>query len=550
MATIDYPPSLPDFRLGKQRQEVQTFRTSQPFNGPLFIEKITDESPVVWDVTITCKTQAQARGFQAFLRQIKNGTPFNKDILIEEGFSTHEVRFIEEPLAPRQLSPHVWIYTGVIYAVKLIQPDALVDDNLIILYASQSNIIDTAVNIFWPEFIPVVNPFARLANPLVHLFTNDKTVEKLTNGTLTTDRATTGTRVNKATGIVETIAIDTIREELEGFLIEGASTNLLLRSEEFDVAPWTTVGSSISPDDITAPDGNVTADKLIEDSSIASSHDVRQVFAFVSGNDYTASFFIKPAGRTRIKIKAGNTVTWAADAVFDLSIGTVVSTPLGTATITPAANGFFRCTVKGAALATANTNVVVFLVDSGTNTTYDGDGVSGVHLFGAQLEQLPFASSYIPTTTTAVTRAADDVSILFAGNMDPQLFSVMATVDVLGKLVTQRVFTATGGASPRPLAQIASATKYSVNGDTGSDNTPVVILTDPNKLAFTFDGATAISYANSLTDGGSSMTVSTSDQTTIDIGSSTGAFHLFGHMSDFMIYDFELTQTEIDLLQG
>jgi hypothetical protein len=151
MATIDYPPSLPDFRLGKQRQELQTYRTSQPFNGPLFIEKITDESPVTWDVTITCKSQGQARGFQAFLRQVKNGTPFNKDILIEEGFSTHEVRFIEEPLSPRQSSPHVWIYSGVIYAVKLVSNDELVDDNLIILYAGQSDIIDIAVNNFWPE---------------------------------------------------------------------------------------------------------------------------------------------------------------------------------------------------------------------------------------------------------------------------------------------------------------------------------------------------------------------------------------------------------------
>jgi hypothetical protein len=150
MATIDYPATLPDFRLGKQRQELQTYRTSQPFAGPLFIEKITDESPVTWDVTITCKSQGQARAFQAFLRQIKNGTPFNKDILIEEGFSTHEVRFIEEPLSPRQLSPHVWVYSGVIYAVKLVEIDALINDDLIILYAEQSDIIDIAVNNFWP----------------------------------------------------------------------------------------------------------------------------------------------------------------------------------------------------------------------------------------------------------------------------------------------------------------------------------------------------------------------------------------------------------------
>ncbi len=151
MATIDYPTNLPDFKLGKQRQQVQTFRTSQPFTGPLFIEKITDESPVIWNVTIVCKSPIQARIFQAFLRQISNGEPFNKDILTEEGHIAHEVRFIEMPLAPAQMGVNVWVYSGVIQALKLNQPDALIDDNLIIMYLEQAGIIDTALNVFWPE---------------------------------------------------------------------------------------------------------------------------------------------------------------------------------------------------------------------------------------------------------------------------------------------------------------------------------------------------------------------------------------------------------------
>jgi len=150
--TINYPDTLPDFRLGKQRQQVQTFRTSQPFAGPLFIEKITDESPVTWDVSIACRTRGEARAFQAFLRKVKGGQVFNKDILIEDSNNvSHEVRFIEEPLTPEQVSDNVWIYSGVIYAAALIQPDALINDDLIILYAGQSDFIDIAVNTFWPE---------------------------------------------------------------------------------------------------------------------------------------------------------------------------------------------------------------------------------------------------------------------------------------------------------------------------------------------------------------------------------------------------------------
>jgi hypothetical protein len=147
--TLNYPSNLPNFKLGKQRQQKQTFRTSQPFNGPLFIEKITDESPVIWEVSVVCPTPGLARVFQAFLRQTANGEPFNKDIWTEEGFVPHEVRFIEMPLRPEQSGTSVWTYRGTIYATALTQNDALVNDDLIILYAEQSDIIDIAVNTFW-----------------------------------------------------------------------------------------------------------------------------------------------------------------------------------------------------------------------------------------------------------------------------------------------------------------------------------------------------------------------------------------------------------------
>ena len=149
MADIQYPSTLPDFRVGKQRTQQQTYRTSQPFAGPLFIEKITDESPVSWGVTITCTNRIQSRQFQAFLRAVANGQPFDKNILTEEGPILHEVRFVEMPLQPTQINDFVWQYTGVIYAVKLIQPDDIVDDELIYTWLQDASIIDNALNNLW-----------------------------------------------------------------------------------------------------------------------------------------------------------------------------------------------------------------------------------------------------------------------------------------------------------------------------------------------------------------------------------------------------------------
>lgn len=150
MALIQYPSTLPDFRMGKRRTQQQTYETTQPFAGPLYIEKRTDESPVSWDVSILCTNRIQSRQFQAFLRTVANGTPFDKNILTEEGPILHEVRFVEMPLQPTQINDFVWEYSGVIYAVALIQPDAEIDnDDLIIDWLQGASIIDNAINNLW-----------------------------------------------------------------------------------------------------------------------------------------------------------------------------------------------------------------------------------------------------------------------------------------------------------------------------------------------------------------------------------------------------------------
>lgn len=144
---ISYPCTLPDFKTGKSREQVQTFRTTPPFVGPIYIEQITDESPVTWDVEIVCASQVQARQFQAFLRKIKGGVPFTKAILTEEGHVEHEVRFIVEPRAPKQISKNVWSYSGTIYARALIQKDAFIcDDELILCRLQDAACIDNALN--------------------------------------------------------------------------------------------------------------------------------------------------------------------------------------------------------------------------------------------------------------------------------------------------------------------------------------------------------------------------------------------------------------------
>jgi hypothetical protein len=202
---------------------------------------------------------------------------------------------------------------------------------------------------------------------------------------------------------------DPITGESLGLLIEEQRTNLLLRSEEFNNASWTKTRSSITANVIVAPDGTLTGDKLVEDTS-NNTHILVQNVSVTSGTTYTFSCYAKAAERPRIQLRAVYTSNIAV--VFDLIAGTsiAVSGSPAASSITHVGNGWYRCTITGAADAT-QAFPFQFRIDDGAGQSYTGDGYSGIYIWGAQLEEGAFATSYIPTVSSQVTRSADSATM-------------------------------------------------------------------------------------------------------------------------------------------
>lgn len=184
-------------------------------------------------------------------------------------------------------------------------------------------------------------------------------------------------------------------------LIKTATTNLLLRSEEFDDASWTKTRCSVTANAIAAPDGSVTADRINEDTTPTSTHLAAQGGALISviGARYTYSVYAKADGRDWLVLSPGSVWGYAWFNVSSGTLGTVVDGGgATTASITEAGNGWYRCIVSATAVDARGLQLL--LASSSNSVTYTGDGTSGIYLWGAQLEQSSTVGEYIPTGAT------------------------------------------------------------------------------------------------------------------------------------------------------
>jgi len=231
-------------------------------------------------------------------------------------------------------------------------------------------------------------------------------------------RASTATFFN-ASGVLSTASTNVARTDHKyidgewveaGLLLEGASTNLLVQSEDLGTT-WTGNQITITTNQIDAPDGNTTADKLSPDTDAGA---VYQAIAITSSTTYTYSVYMKKGENDFGMLR----VQWDGSSYdtinFDLANGTTSRTPSGvdSTSIEDVGNGWYRCIATFTPSSSVTTNFQVRTsseAQSGSSSTYTGtfNGTNGIYAWGAQLEAQSQPTSYIPTTTASATRSAD-----------------------------------------------------------------------------------------------------------------------------------------------
>ena len=225
-------------------------------------------------------------------------------------------------------------------------------------------------------------PLGRIQSGMVLDFTSATISDTLAaRGFTFTRSGATATRVNSS-GVLETVAANTLRIDHDpttlaclGGLFEEASTNYALHSATFTNAAWVKTNVTAAQTQ-TGPDGVANSASLL--TATAANGTALQALTRASAARISSVYVKRVTGSGNVDVTQDNGTTWA------------------TVTVT---SGWTRVSIASA--TAANPTVGLRIVTPGDE----------VAVFGFQHEEKAFATSYIPTSTAAVTRNADSLTL-------------------------------------------------------------------------------------------------------------------------------------------
>jgi hypothetical protein len=342
--------------------------------------------------------------------------------------------------------------------------------------------------------------------------------ERLLQQVLTVSRSSTATYVG-SDGLIKSAVSNELRVDHDPVtfaarrvLLERAATNLITRSNSF--TDWGT-GVALTATAAVAPDGTTTGWLWECNDSGGAEEGGRIGVSQATSTTYTASVWAKYKNCKYVLLRnlgfVGANVNEEC-CFFDVELGTVAlrGAKWSSASVETYANGWMRLIATGTTAASIPNNLFdIRLSSTGTDLTHvNGEGV---YLWGAQIEAGATASSYIPTTGSTVTRAADRPSIATSQlAYDPSSGSLIVTGRTAGTAADQVAAQIDDGTennrfrvyrdgSRRVRFVVTSGGVEQANLDLGTvaDNTDfdVAVAWAAGNFAASLDGTTALTDA-------------------------------------------------------
>jgi len=303
-------------------------------------------------------------------------------------------------------------------------------------------------------------------------------------------------------------------------LLEPASTNLIPYSSDFTQSNWLNIGSpTITPNYGISPDGNLNSARV---QFASSSNSLYDAISHSIGN--TASIYVKGTGGETIQFGAG--VNVGVGQLFTL-------------------NG------KWQRIEFQSTGTSVFCIG-----TYQSATARNIEVFGAQLEALSYATSYIPTNGISQTRAAETcfgagTASTFNSTEGVLYAEIAALANVSG---AREITISDGSTSNRVMITYPDANNIRVNYRVGASNIfdqqyPTT-LTNFNKIAIKWKLNDFSFYVNGIAIASSSSgsVMSANTLNTLNFDNATGAEDFYGKCKDIRVYNEALTDAQLQTL--
>ena len=376
-------------------------------------------------------------------------------------------------------------------------------------------------------------------------------------------RGSNATRVNKD-GLIETVTgnvprLDYTDGSCPSLLLEPQSTNLIAQSEAFSNSYWTKIGVSVVGG-FSAPsvDSPLGAFKLVEGTSTGGHFQVTSALPNgVIGNSYSSSIFAKKGENNRVQISFGSgAFDGSSYANFDLNLGTVLIESNSTAKIESLSNGWYKCSASAVATKTGATSAILGLINSDTATrlsSYTGNGTSGVYLFGAQLEEGSYPTSYIPTNGSTVTRLVETANNAGdASTFNDSEGVLFAEISALANDGTNREISLSNGSQSNKVSLIYTSTSNQLQAFIRSSGSIVFNVsnilsntTNNNKIALKYKQNNFALWVNGIElDTGTSGNAP-SGLNVLDFDAADGSSNFYGKIKQLQYYNTELSNAEL-----
>ena len=348
--------------------------------------------------------------------------------------------------------------------------------------------------------------------------------------------------------------IDGVVNGCPSHLLEPERLQKIQYSEDFSQSAFYDLSNdvTIETSSIISPKGIIGVQELRENSD-NDDHLIKSVNTFTEA-DCSFSIFAKYKGNDRnIKLSLGT----GKYASFDLQNGTYFDVQAATvAEIEEYPNGWYRCVINGN-ISASKLNIILL---NNTTETYQGDGASGVYIWGAQLESGSYPTSYIPNygTSAGITRSAETAN----GAGDASTFNdsegvLMAEISALANDGTFRTISINGTPTNvnedriqiyyRNTADIINFGMESGNSTQFFSQFPLDVKSN-NKLALKYSASSCSFWINGIKVGEELNKVMPTDLSRLDFNIQNGSDNFYGNTKQIQYFDSALNDSDLETL--